>query len=190
MASIEAYKRTTTSEEVELTELDKKILTCAAEAQISTTQWIQIFEAVGAEKIEDFLQLNQADFDRCNFKPLLHRRVTECQGFLYDRHWNHFDEDIDEDSTTSEGSSSDSYGSSWNVLDSSSSDGSSSDSHSWTDVLAVLPTAPVPTAIPRVPTSVPPVEDASVQLVRLTRPTGQTCRVCKKHIPTTECRLP
>ena len=95
--------------------MDKKILTCAAEAQISTTQWIQIFEAVGAERIEDIFELSQADFDCCDFKPLLRKRVTEFHGFLHDRY-----ADTDELLL------------SWHVLDGSSFDSSSPDGTSST----------------------------------------------------------
>ena len=82
MASIEAYKRTTSSEEVELTELDKLILTCAVDAGISPAQWSETFSAVGAEKIADFQELHQKDFDSCHFKPVLNKRIGTFHWFL------------------------------------------------------------------------------------------------------------
>ena len=85
MASIEKYQRTIGREEVELSELDKLILTCARDAGISLAQWSETFSAVGAEKIADFQELHQKDFDSCNFKPVLNRRIRAFQGFLLER---------------------------------------------------------------------------------------------------------
>ena len=65
------------------TVLDLKILTCAKEAGISATQWRYIMKAVGAEKIADILELHLEHFNRCNFKPLLSKRIVNFLDCLW-----------------------------------------------------------------------------------------------------------
>ena len=65
-----------------LTELEKMILNCAADAKLSKSQWDEVLAAVGVEKIGDILQLMSDDYDSCHFKPLLQRRVKNFQSFL------------------------------------------------------------------------------------------------------------
>ena len=72
----------------ELTELDKMISTCAVDAKLSKAQWDELLEKVGAEKIEDLLELDAEDYDTCLFKPLMKRRLEEFQSNLYDKHWS------------------------------------------------------------------------------------------------------
>ena len=60
----------------EPTEVEKTILNCAAEAQLSKHQWDEVLEKVGAEKIEDLLELLSADYERCRFRPLRRRGVA------------------------------------------------------------------------------------------------------------------
>ena len=67
-------------------ELEKIILTCAAEAKISRTQWEEMMAAVGVDKIEDVLKLHPDDFNTCKFQPLLQRRIEEFQTLLSIRH--------------------------------------------------------------------------------------------------------
>ena len=71
-----------------LTEQDKMILDCAAEAKISKPQWELVLGKVGAEKIEDLLDLYPADYDSCEFLPLLRRRLKNFQTKLYAKHRN------------------------------------------------------------------------------------------------------
>ena len=70
-----------------LTELEKMILNCAADAKLSKSQWDEVVAAVGVEKIGDILELMSDDYDRCHFKPLLQRRVKNFHSFLYQKHW-------------------------------------------------------------------------------------------------------
>ena len=72
------------SKGVELTQSEAKIYTCAIEAGISDAQWKELILAVGAEVIEDILELYLEDFNKCNFKPLLSVRI---ENFLA-RLWN------------------------------------------------------------------------------------------------------
>ena len=88
MASIEEYKRNSFGVQKELTKLDRMILTCAADAKISTAQWDTIFEAAGLEEIKDILELEAGDFDSIKFKPLLQNRVGQFQRYLFERYWS------------------------------------------------------------------------------------------------------
>ena len=60
--------------EVELT-----VLHCAAEAKISKRQWEVMRGKLGIEKIEDFVELYPAAYERCKFKPLLNQRIQKFQ---------------------------------------------------------------------------------------------------------------
>ena len=71
-----------------LTEQDKMILECAAEAKDTKSQWELVLGKVGAEKIEDLLDLRPADYDSCEFLPLLRRRLKNFQTNLYAKHCN------------------------------------------------------------------------------------------------------
>ena len=71
----------------ELTELEEMILKCAAEAKLTKDQWDEILEKVGAEKIEDLLELHSEDYEHCTFKPLVQRRLKNFQEALYDNYW-------------------------------------------------------------------------------------------------------
>ena len=73
------------SEEAQFTKLELKILTCARDAGITAGKWYDTFEAVGAEKIVDIQELHQEDFNKCNFEPLLQRRIENFQARL----WSH-----------------------------------------------------------------------------------------------------
>ena len=71
-----------------LSELQSMILYCAAKANISKDQWEEVFQKVGAEKIEDFLELHPSEYDLCDFKPLLQRRLQLFQSNLFEEHWS------------------------------------------------------------------------------------------------------
>ena len=89
MPSIEEYRRNNSGEQKDLTDVDKMILTCAADANISTAQWDTIFQAAGLEEIKDILELTPGDFDSITFSmnPLLQHRVEEFQDRLEKRSW-------------------------------------------------------------------------------------------------------
>ena len=72
------------SKGVQLTQSEAKIYTCAIEAGISDAQWKELIVAVGAEEVEDILELYLEDFNKCKFKPLLSVRI---ENFLA-RLWN------------------------------------------------------------------------------------------------------
>lgn len=74
--------------QVELTELESMILTCAVDAKLSKAQWDELLDKVGAENIEDLLELDAEDYDICLFKPLMKRRLEDFQSALYDKHWS------------------------------------------------------------------------------------------------------
>ena len=71
----------------ELSELEEMILKCAAEAKLTKDQWKEILEKVGAEKIEDLLELHSEDYENCTFKPLVKRRLVNFQTALYAKYW-------------------------------------------------------------------------------------------------------
>ena len=73
----------------ELTELEEMILDCAAGAKFTKDQWDELLEKVDAGAIEDLLDLNPEDYEGCDFKPLMRRRVLNFQQALYDNYWSH-----------------------------------------------------------------------------------------------------
>ena len=81
----------------ELTEVDKMILNCAAEAKLSKDQWDEMLKKVGAEKIEDLLELLSVDYESCDFKPLLRRRLVNFQKAIYANHWSKQEEEEEEE---------------------------------------------------------------------------------------------
>ena len=54
-----------------LGQTDMLILNCAVEANLSKKQWHEMLDKTGAEKITDIVELDAADFYRCDFKPIL-----------------------------------------------------------------------------------------------------------------------
>ena len=80
---------------LEVTDLEQMIMNCAVDAKLSKTQWDEMFAAVGAEKIGDILELLADDYNKCNFKPVLKRRLEKFQSLLYERHWQFFSGDMD-----------------------------------------------------------------------------------------------
>ena len=72
----------------ESTETVQVILNCAVEAKLSKEQWEYLLGEVGAEKIEDVLDLYADDYERCGFKPLLQRRIEKFQSNLFDKYFN------------------------------------------------------------------------------------------------------
>merc|ERR1711953_1068850 len=68
-------------------EVEKKIYYCAAEANLSKAQWDLMLETMGAEKVEDLLELDHGDYASCDFAPLLHKRLLNFQSKLLHIYW-------------------------------------------------------------------------------------------------------
>ena len=69
-------------EDTNLTETQKMILSCVAEAHISKVEWEELLRYVGAEKIEDVLELPDETYSSCDFKPLLQNRLQNFQNYI------------------------------------------------------------------------------------------------------------
>ena len=76
----------------------RKIINCALKAGITKVQWDEMLLKVGAEKIEDLLDLHAEDFEECRFKPVLCRRIVDFQSLLFEMFWANLGESGDEDS--------------------------------------------------------------------------------------------
>ena len=73
--------------QVPRSEVEKKIYYCAAEANLSKAQWDLMLETMGAEKVEDLLELDYGDYASCDFAPLLHKRLLNFQAKLLHIYW-------------------------------------------------------------------------------------------------------
>ena len=71
-----------------LGQTDMLILNCAVEANLSKKQWVEMLNKTGSEKITDILELDAADFYRCDFKPILQKRLDSFQSALYRNYWS------------------------------------------------------------------------------------------------------
>ena len=70
-------------QEKTLGQTDVVILNCAVEAKLSKTQWDEMLDKIGAEKIKDILEIDAEDFHSCDFKPVLQSRLETFQSALY-----------------------------------------------------------------------------------------------------------
>ena len=71
------------SEVAKYNRLELTILICARNAGIRGPEWTSIYLGVGANKIEDFLELKLEHFNQCNFDPELSMRIKNFLEILW-----------------------------------------------------------------------------------------------------------
>ena len=57
---------------------------CASLAGLGKNDLAFVMDGVGATEVEELLELYPNDYERCNFRPLLNRRVLIFQEYLQD----------------------------------------------------------------------------------------------------------
>ena len=81
--SDDAFRHLLNPGQTEVTEVERIVLACAVEANLTKLEWDAILVAVGAEKMEDVLDLYPEDYDRDDISgESLHRRLVRFQGLL------------------------------------------------------------------------------------------------------------
>ena len=80
--SDDAFRHLLNPGQTEVTEVERIVLACAVEANLTKLEWDAILVAVGAEKMEDVLDLYPEDYDRSDISVSVHRRLGSFQGLL------------------------------------------------------------------------------------------------------------